>query len=112
MGSPNEKRIIGQVKKINKNIIYFSTLFIYLLTLLVHIVLHNIDNGRNYLGLTMVIPLLIVVFYQKIYKKQNIIHTFGISRPTIKTLVFSILFPLLLGLCLMKRMGCRANGID
>lgn len=88
------------MKRINKNIIYFSTLFIYSLTLFVHIVLHNIDNGRNYLGLTMVIPLLTVILYQKIYKKQNIIHTFGISRPTLKTLVFSILLPPLLGLCL------------
>lgn len=45
----------------NKSIIYYSTLFIYLLTLLVHVVLLNIENGRNYLGLTMVIPLLAVI---------------------------------------------------
>lgn len=48
----------------------------------------------------MVVPLLAVILYQKLYKKQKIVHTFGISRPKIKTLLFSILFPLLLGLCL------------
>lgn len=88
------------MENINKNIIYYSTLFIYLLTLLAHIVLLNIENGRNFLGITMVLPLLTVILYQKIYKKQKIIHTFGISRPTLKVLVFSMLFPLILGLCL------------
>lgn len=48
----------------------------------------------------MVVPLLAVILYQKVFKKQKIVHTFGISRPKIKTLIFSILFPLLLGLCL------------
>ncbi len=48
----------------------------------------------------MAVPLLAVILYQKLYKKQKIVHTFGISRPKIKTLLFSILFPLLLGLCL------------
>ena len=48
----------------------------------------------------MVLPLLAVILYQKLFKKQKIVHTFGISRPKIKTLIFSILFPLLLGLCL------------
>lgn len=48
----------------------------------------------------MVVPLLAVILYQKLYKKQKIVHTFGISRPTLKSLIFSILFPLLLGLCL------------
>ncbi|MBG9856356.1 CAAX protease [Bacillus wiedmannii] len=48
----------------------------------------------------MVVPLLAVISYQTLYKKQKIVHTFGISRPKIKTLIFSILFPLLLGLCL------------
>lgn len=48
----------------------------------------------------MVVPLLAVISYQTLYKKQKIVHTLGISRPKIKTLIFSILFPLLLGLCL------------
>ncbi len=48
----------------------------------------------------MVVPLLAVILYQKLYKKQKIVHTFGFSRPKIKTLLFSILFPLFLGLCL------------
>lgn len=48
----------------------------------------------------MVVPLLAVILYQKVFKKQKIVHTFGISRPKIKILIFSILFPLLLGLCL------------
>lgn len=48
----------------------------------------------------MVVPLLAVTSYQTLYKKQKIVHTLGISRPKIKTLIFSILFPLLLGLCL------------
>lgn len=48
----------------------------------------------------MVVPLLAVILYQKLYKKQKIVHTFGFSRPKIKTLIFSILLPLLLGLCL------------
>lgn len=48
----------------------------------------------------MVVPLLAVILYQKLYKKQKIIHTFGFSRPKIKTLIFSILLPLLLGPCL------------
>lgn len=51
-------------------------------------------------GLQMVVPLLAVISYQTLYKKQKIVHTLGISRPKIKTLIFSILFPLLLGLCL------------
>lgn len=72
----------------------------YCLTSLVYIILLNIENGRNYLGFTMVIPLLAAILYQKLYKKQKIVHTFGISRPKIRTLIFSILFPILLGLCL------------
>ncbi|MED1410747.1 MULTISPECIES: CPBP family intramembrane glutamic endopeptidase [Bacillus] len=88
------------MKNINKNIVYHSTLYIYFLTSLVYIVLLNIENGRNYLGFTMVVPLLAVISYQKVYKKQKIVHTFSISRPTLKSLIFSILFPLLLGLCL------------
>ncbi|MGH1286023.1 CPBP family intramembrane glutamic endopeptidase [Bacillus toyonensis] len=88
------------MKNINKHIVYHSTLCIYFLTSLVYIILLNIENGRNYLGFTMVLPLLAVILYQKLFKKQKIVHTFGISRPKIKTLIFSILFPLLLGLCL------------
>ncbi|WP_436864515.1 CPBP family intramembrane glutamic endopeptidase [Bacillus fungorum] len=88
------------MKNINKHIVYHSTLCTYFLTSLVYILLLNIENGRNYLGFTMVIPLLAVILYQKLFKKQKIVHTFGISRPKIKTLIFSILFPLLLGLCL------------
>ncbi|KXY08929.1 CAAX protease [Bacillus cereus] len=48
----------------------------------------------------MVVPLLAVILFQTLYKKQKIVHTFRISRPKIKTLIFSILLPLLLGLCL------------
>ncbi|MED0963501.1 CPBP family intramembrane glutamic endopeptidase [Bacillus paramycoides] len=88
------------MKNINKNIVYHSTLYIYFLTFLAYIILLNIEKGRNYLGFTMVVPLLAVILYQKLYKKPKIVHTFGISRPTLKTLIFSILFPLLLGLCL------------
>lgn len=84
----------------NKHIVYHSTLCIYFLTSLVYIILLNIENGRNYLGFTMVVPLLAVILYQKVFKKQKIVHTFGISHPKINTLIFSILFPLLLGLCL------------
>ncbi len=72
----------------------------YCLTSLVYISLLNIENGRNYLGFTMIIPLLAAILYQKLYKKQKIVHTFGISRPKIRTLIFSILFPIILGLCL------------
>ncbi|HFK1531095.1 MULTISPECIES: CPBP family intramembrane glutamic endopeptidase [Bacillus] len=88
------------MKNINKHIVYHSTLCIYFLTSLVYVILLNIENGRNYLGFTMVVPFLAVILYQKLYKKQKIVHTFGITRPKIKTLIFSILFPLLLGLCL------------
>lgn len=84
----------------NKHIVYHSTLCIYFLTSLVYIILLNIENGRNYLGFTMVVPLLAVILFQTLYKKQKIVHTFRISRPKIKTLIFSILLPLLLGLCL------------
>ncbi|OTW71929.1 CPBP family intramembrane metalloprotease [Bacillus thuringiensis serovar roskildiensis] len=88
------------MNNMNRNIIYHSTLCIYLLTSLIYIILLNIENGRNYLGFTMVIPLLAAILYQKLYNKQKIVHTFGISRPKIRTLIFSILFPILLGLCL------------
>ncbi|PES23620.1 CPBP family intramembrane metalloprotease [Bacillus anthracis] len=88
------------MKNMNKHIAYHSTLCIYFLTSLVYIILLNIENGRNYLGFTMVVPLLAVILFQTLYKKQKIVHTFGISRPKIKTLIFSILLPLLLGLCL------------
>ncbi|MFK4306120.1 MULTISPECIES: CPBP family intramembrane glutamic endopeptidase [Bacillus] len=88
------------MNNINRNIVYHSTLCIYCLTSLVYIILLNIENSRNYLGFTMVVPLLAVILYQKVYKKQEIFHTFGISRPTLKSLIFPILFPLLLGLCL------------
>ncbi|HFJ9317130.1 CPBP family intramembrane metalloprotease [Bacillus anthracis] len=88
------------MKNMNKHIVYHSTLCIYFLTSLVYIILLNIENGRNYLGFTMVVPLLAVILFQTLYKKQKIVHTFGISRPKIKTLIFSILLPLLLGLCL------------
>ncbi|MED0982206.1 CPBP family intramembrane metalloprotease [Bacillus paramycoides] len=88
------------MNNINRSIVYHSTLCIYCLTSLVYIILLNIENSRNCLGFTMVVPLLAVILYQKLYKKQKIVHTFGISRPTLKSLIFSILFPLLLGLCL------------
>ncbi|QWI50123.1 CPBP family intramembrane glutamic endopeptidase [Bacillus mycoides] len=88
------------MNNINRSIVYHSTLCIYCLTSLIYIILLNIENGRNYLGFTMVVPLLAVILYQKLYKKQKIVHTFGFSRPKIKTLIFSILLPLLLGLCL------------
>ncbi|EPC8417923.1 CPBP family intramembrane metalloprotease [Bacillus wiedmannii] len=88
------------MKNINKHIVYHSTLCIYFLTSLVYIILLNIENGRNYLGFTMVVPLLAVILYQRLFKKQKLVHTFGFSRPKIKTLIFSILFSLLLGLCL------------
>ncbi|WP_088122478.1 CPBP family intramembrane glutamic endopeptidase [Bacillus wiedmannii] len=88
------------MKNINRNIVYHSTLCMYCLTSLVYIILLNIENGRNYLGFTMVIPLLAAILYQKLYKKQKIVHTFGISRPKIRTLIFSILFPIILGQCL------------
>ncbi|MED1268750.1 CPBP family intramembrane metalloprotease [Bacillus mycoides] len=88
------------MNNINRSIVYHSTLCIYCLTSLIYIILLNIENGRNYLGFTMVVPLLAVILYQKLYKKQKIIHTFGFSRPKIKTLIFSILLPLLLGPCL------------
>ncbi|MBJ8110551.1 CPBP family intramembrane metalloprotease [Bacillus cereus group sp. N6] len=88
------------MKNINRNIVYHSTLCMYCLTSLVYIILLNIENGRNYLGFTMVIPLLAAILYQKLYKKQKIVHTFGISRPKIRTLIFSILIPIILGLCL------------
>ncbi|PEN49394.1 CPBP family intramembrane glutamic endopeptidase [Bacillus wiedmannii] len=88
------------MNNINRNMVYHSTLCIYCLTSLVYIILLNIENGRNYLGFTMVIPLLAAILYQKLYKKQKIVHTFGISRPKIRTLIFSILFPIILGLCL------------
>ncbi|PEY90301.1 CPBP family intramembrane metalloprotease [Bacillus cereus] len=88
------------MNNMNRNIVYHSTLCMYCLTSLVYIILLNIENGRNYLGFTMGVPLLAVILYQKLYKKQKIVHTFGISRPKIKTLIFSILFPILLGLCL------------
>ncbi|MED3398634.1 CPBP family intramembrane glutamic endopeptidase [Bacillus wiedmannii] len=88
------------MKNINRNLIYHSTLCIYLLTSLIYIFLLNIENGRNYLGFTMVVPLLAVILYQRLFKKQKLVHTFGFSRPNIKTLIFSILLPLLLGLCL------------
>lgn len=55
----------------NRNIVYHSTLCIYFLTSLVYIILLNIENGRNYLGFTMVIPLLAAILYQKLYKKQK-----------------------------------------
>ncbi|MDA1679149.1 CPBP family intramembrane glutamic endopeptidase [Bacillus cereus group sp. TH152-1LC] len=88
------------MNNMNRNIVFHSTLCMYCLTSLVYIILLNIENGRNYLGFTMVIPLLAAILYQKLYKKQNIVHTFGISRPKIKALIFSILFPILLGLCI------------
>ncbi|EMN7727530.1 TPA: CPBP family intramembrane metalloprotease [Bacillus thuringiensis] len=88
------------MNNMNRNIVYHSTLCMYCLTSLVYIILLNIENGRNYLGFTMVIPLLAAILYQKLYTKQKIVHTFGISRPKIKTLIFSILSPILLGLCL------------
>ncbi|PHE23967.1 CPBP family intramembrane metalloprotease, partial [Bacillus toyonensis] len=57
------------MKNINRNIVYHSTLCIYFLTSFVYIILLNIENGRNYLGFTMVIPLLAAILYQKLYKK-------------------------------------------
>ncbi|PEI87037.1 CPBP family intramembrane glutamic endopeptidase [Bacillus toyonensis] len=88
------------MNNMNRNIAFHSTLCIYCLTSLVYLILLNIENGRNYLGFTMGVPLLAIILYQKLYKKQKTVHTFGISRPKIKTLIFSILFPLFLGLCL------------
>lgn len=46
----------------------------------------------------MGIPLLVVVVYQRLYKKQPLLITLGVSRPTIKMLSFAIIFPIIMGL--------------
>lgn len=90
----------------NKNkIIYYTAFLTYVVTIIIHSFLFNIEYGRDFLGFTMGIPLLIVFVYQRIYKKQPLLITLGMSRPTIKTLGFAMIFPIIMGLGLHLSMS-------
>lgn len=84
----------------NKKLIFCSTLFIYLITLLVHILFLQLEDARAFLGITMAIPLLTVFAYQKLFVKQPFIHTLGLSWPGWLPLFISVVFPILLGVAL------------
>lgn len=80
--------------------ILYSTVLIYVCTLLVHLVLLQIENGRDLLGITMGLPLIIVFIYQGLYKRQKLVHTLAIVRPKGSSIAFSLVLPVLMGLML------------
>ncbi|WP_230874951.1 CPBP family intramembrane glutamic endopeptidase [Lysinibacillus cavernae] len=77
-----------------------TTLCLYSLTLVTHYFLTFLENGRAFLGVTMVIPLVSVVLVQKIFAKMSILPTFSISKPTWPWLLASIFIPFSLGIIL------------
>ncbi|WP_419865555.1 CPBP family intramembrane glutamic endopeptidase [Bhargavaea cecembensis] len=46
----------------------------------------------------MIVPLTVIIAYQAVYCKLQVRSTMGLFRPTLKSMVFSILFPVLLGI--------------
>ena len=88
----------GRVKQIRKNIVGITIVFIFLVTFLVHAILVNLEDGRAFLGAVMAVPLIVVFVYQAGYCKIQVRSTLGLFRPTLKSMVFSTLFPVLLGI--------------
>lgn len=86
------------MKQSRKNIVGVTIAFIFLVTFLVHAILINLEDGRAFLGAVMAVPLITVILCQKVYCKFPVGPTLGLFRPKLKTVVFSILFPVLLGI--------------
>ncbi|MFC7366619.1 MULTISPECIES: CPBP family intramembrane glutamic endopeptidase [Bhargavaea] len=86
------------MKQNRKNIVGTSIAFIFLVTFLVHAVLVNLEDGRAFLGAVMAVPLIVVLAYQAVYCKLPVRSTLGLFRPNLKSMLFSILFPVLLGI--------------
>ncbi|MGE7093623.1 CPBP family glutamic-type intramembrane protease [Lysinibacillus sp. NPDC048646] len=80
-----------------KHIVLFTTIYIYIITIISHLFLYQCENGRSLVGLTMLIPLFSVFLLQKIMMKQPIIHTFSVIKPSWKWLLVSIFLPIFMG---------------
>jgi uncharacterized protein len=86
------------VKQYRKNIVGVTIGFIFMFTFLLHAILVYLGDGRAFLGAVMAVPLIVVIAYQAVYCKLQVRSTLGLHRPTLKSMVFSILFPVLLGI--------------
>lgn len=85
------------ILKIKSSVVIITTIWIYFFTLTVHLLLIQFENARNFLGLTMFIPLFTVIIYQYMFKKIPIRHTFAIKKTKVSTIIICILLPLFLG---------------
>ncbi|KPN96509.1 CPBP family intramembrane glutamic endopeptidase [Lysinibacillus sp. ZYM-1] len=83
-----------------KNVLFMTTFFLYCLTFLTHYFLTFFEQGRAFLGTTMVIPLLSVILIQKIFARLPVLSTFSFTKPTWPWLPASIIIPFSLGLLL------------
>ncbi|WP_431030152.1 CPBP family intramembrane glutamic endopeptidase [Lysinibacillus sp. LZ02] len=79
------------------SIIFTTTVWIYVITIIVHILLLQLDDARNYIGITMIIPLLVVLLYQAVIKKMKVEYSFAIRKSTFYPTVLAILLPIFLG---------------
>lgn len=82
-----------------KNYVLLMTMFcIYSLTFLTHYFLDFLENGRAFLGVSMIIPLLSVIIVQKIFTQLPILSTFSFTKPKWSWLLASIFIPFSLAL--------------
>ncbi|WP_236823263.1 hypothetical protein [Bhargavaea massiliensis] len=88
------------MKQSRKNIVGMTIVFICLVTFLIYAILIRLEDGRTFLGAVMAVSLVVVLAYQAVYCKLQVRSTLGLHRPTLKSMVFSILLPVLLGITL------------
>lgn len=82
---------------IKESIVWYSTLLIYLLTIFFHILVLIGPDKTNWLGISMVIPLITVGIYQHVFLKKNILSTFSLTKPTLVSIILAISIPIILG---------------
>lgn len=63
-----------------------------------HFFLISFENGRDFLGFTMIIPLLAVFLVQKMWGRLPIFHTFSLTKPSSKWVFISIIVPIVMGI--------------
>lgn len=82
---------------IKKSMVLYSTIIIYFLTLLFHLFISSLTDNRNFLGIVMLLPIIVVFIYQFGINKLKTIHTFGLTKPTISSILFAISVPMMFG---------------
>ena len=84
----------------NRKIILYTTLLIYSVTVLFHLMIMPLEYGRSFLGVSMAIPLICVLILQKLILHQTVLNTFTIRLQNYKWLLLAIAIPIFMGMCL------------